>query len=133
MEQALDLNSHAFTTFHIMMRTFTLSLDILSASVIFICLFFSFAIRSSSNVLLLAMAIQMANDLMGTFQTSIRLSSDLQSYMANINRCLQYTRAIPEAPLSTYKKERKIVAHTKSDYKVSPMETEGTSREDYKV
>lgn len=100
-----------------MTRTFTLSLDILSAAVIIFSLFTAFFVRTKENVLLLAMAIQMANDLMGTFQTSIRLSSDLQSYMANINRCLQYTRAIPEAPLSTYEKEKK---KPKNIYKVTP-------------
>lgn len=77
MELALDANTRAFTTFHIIMRTFTLLLDFVSAALIVLCLFAAFFVRSENNVLQLAMAIQMANDLMGTFQTAVRLSCDL--------------------------------------------------------
>ena len=37
------------------------------------------------------MIIQLVNDLMGTFQTAIRLSLDVDNYMNSLNRCIEYT------------------------------------------
>lgn len=47
--------------------------------------------RSSTSPLLLALVLQLVNDLMGTFQTAVRLSLDIDNYMNSINRCLAYT------------------------------------------
>ena len=48
------------------------------------------------EALQLAMIIQLVNDLMGTFQTAIRLSLDLDNYMNSINRCIEYTELTQE-------------------------------------
>lgn len=94
-----DENGKAFFTFHIVVRSFGFYLDLLSLVLVSGSVFMAFAVRSSHNVLLLALAMQLVNDLLGNFQFAVRISSDLESYMTSINRCLDYTHIHQEAPL----------------------------------
>ncbi len=62
-----DQNARAFSTFHFIVRAFRYYLDILSLVLVSLTVFAAFIARSSSNVLLLALIIQLVNDLLGSF------------------------------------------------------------------
>lgn len=72
-------------------RSFCFFLDLICAVLVISTLALSFSFNGKVESLQLAMIIQLVNDLMGTFQTAIRLSLDLDNYMNSVNRCLEYT------------------------------------------
>ena len=81
------------------MRAFGYYLDLLSLVLVAGCVFAAFLVRSEDNVMLLALSMQLVIDLLGSFQFAVRISSDLESYMTSINRCLDYTHIDQEAAL----------------------------------
>ncbi len=93
-ELSLDQNTRAFLTLTMLSRTFCFFLDFLCALLIIATVALSFYMRTTIEPLYLALLIQLVNDLMGTFQTAIRLSLDIDNYMNSVNRCLEYT-ALP--------------------------------------
>ena len=61
--------------------------------------FLCFAVRNDDNPLVLALAIQLVNSLVGVFQFVVRISADIENYMNAISRGLEYSRLPIEAPL----------------------------------
>ena len=72
-----DRNGNAFFTFHVVVRAFGFYLDLLSLILIVGIVFAAFGARDSTNPLILALVIQLANDMLGSFQFAVRISSDL--------------------------------------------------------
>lgn len=85
----INQNSRAFLTVTMLSRAFQFLLDLFCAILVFATLVVSLAIKA--DPLVAAMIIQMVNDLMGTFQTALRMSVDLENSMTSVNRCLDYT------------------------------------------
>lgn len=88
--KALDTNSRAFLTATLLARAFQFFMDLLCAILVIVTVAVSLSLRGTDPVLL-AMVIQIVNDLMGTFQTALRMSVDLENSMTSLNRCLDYT------------------------------------------
>ena len=71
----IDKNSRAFLTVTMLSRAFQFLLDLFCAILVVLTLVVSLAVHA--DPLLAAMIIQMVNDLMGTFQTALRMSVDI--------------------------------------------------------
>ncbi len=70
-------------------RAFQFLLDLFCG--ILVALTLAVTLALDSDPLILAMVIQLVYDLMGTFQTALRMSVDLENAMTSVNRCLDYT------------------------------------------
>lgn len=60
----------------------------MNAFVVVSTAFLAFAVRNPSNVMLLALAIQIINALLAYLQFMTRTSSELENYLNSVNRCL---------------------------------------------
>lgn len=98
-EQQVYRNARAQLTFNALSRTFGFYLDAMNAFVVVCTAFLAFAVRDSSNVLLLALAIQIINALLAYLQFMTRTSSELENYLNSVNRCLEYAEIPSEPPL----------------------------------
>ncbi len=72
----------------------------MNALLISLTTFVAFAVRTPSNVLLLALAIQIINSLLAYLQFMTRMSSDLENYLSSAVRCMEYTKLPVEPPLT---------------------------------
>ena len=73
-------------------RSFGYYIDMISSVMIVAFTFLGFVWRTEDNVLLIALGLQIINDLLGNLQFGTRLSSDIENYMVSINRCLEYSK-----------------------------------------
>ena len=89
-------------TYHSFNQTFYYMADLLAFTLIISTILISYGVRGEHNPFMLVLAIQLVNDMIGTFQFAVRLSADLESYMTSISRCLAYARLEPEGLLHTH-------------------------------
>ena len=86
-------------TFHELSRAIGFYLHAMGALLGVAVYFISLAVRNEDNPLLLALGIQLVTQFIAPLQFVIRLSSDLESYLSAMSRCLEYTRLKTESPL----------------------------------
>ena len=96
-------------TFHQLSRAIGFYLDVCCGFLGLVVIFVSLAARNDDNPLVLALGIQLATQLLGVVQFIIRLSSDVESYLGAMGRCLDYTLLKKEAALSCKKQISKAV------------------------
>ena len=76
-ERNVSLNGAAHFALFTLSRTLSVILDMTALFLSVVSIFVIFAIRSSSNVLLLALVIQLLSDTLSKFQFGTKISSDL--------------------------------------------------------
>ena len=96
-EGCVDVNGKAFMTFHLISRALGYYLDQTSIFFVVSFTFLCFAVRNDDNPLVLALAIQLINSVVGIIQFVVRISADIENYLNAISRCLEYSR-LPTEP-----------------------------------
>jgi ATP-binding cassette subfamily C (CFTR/MRP) protein 4 len=96
-----DRNSMPFWAFMVLNRWLGFRLDIMSALFICATAFFAVLIRDSVSPALVGLSLSYSIQLMGIFQYSVRMSTELEAQMVSVERVIGYSHLPMEAGLYT--------------------------------
>ena len=98
-EESVEVNARAFRTLYLLTNTFAFFLDSIASMICVVCIFVAFLSRNEHNALLLALALQLLNDISFQISNATRFTSVLETYFLSVARCLEYTNLPEEHPL----------------------------------